>query len=359
VNRRRALLTASAGLVLPWRLYAQPVAPGGPTGYQRPGPGPLWSGLTATPPSLDLSFLSATLDASITWTRAQNTATDGIFTNASGAGFNTFLANAPRISVANGLLIENLRTNNLLNSGVPVTQTTASLATGNWSLWVNGAGTATPSAVTAVGTGFAAASQGTPSTFNLTGAGTVLVTVSGALNRFQLEAGLDVSSYIPTVGVVASRPVDSGTLPVGAWFNATAGTIVHDFLQPQLVTGNTWILPSFWIDSSNTTEIRLVNASLLVASFVANAATGQTPSAGAVTTGIVQRAVTTFDTVSKVVSVSLNGRQPVFVTTTGIATFTQIKFGAVRISPSDGFVRRIRVWPRVLTAQEQMAVGSL
>jgi hypothetical protein len=69
--------------------------------------------------------------------------------------------------------------------------------------------------------------------------------------------------------------------------------------------------------------------------------------------------VTTFDTVSKVVSVSLNGRQPVFVTTTGIATFTQIKFGAVRISPSDGFVRRIRVWPRVLTAQEQMAVGSL
>jgi hypothetical protein len=312
------------------------------------------------PPSLDLNFLTTTLDPRITWTRAQNTATDGIFTDVSGAGFNTFLANAPRISVANGLLIENLRTNNLLNSGVPVTQTTASLGTGTYSLWVNGAGSATPSAGTATGSGFAVATQGAPSTFTITVAGTVIVTKTGALNRFQLETGLDVSSYIPTVGAVASRPIDAGTLPVGAWFNPLAGTIVYDIFQPQLVAGNNYCLPGLWIDSNNALEIRLIGAgSVQLLSWLASSTNSALVATGTLAASIVQRVVATYDVTSKVISVSMNGRQPVAMVTPGIATFTQLKFGAVRISPSDGFIRRIRVWPRILSFSEQMMIGAL
>src|SRR6202049_4100831 len=54
------------------------------------------------------------------------------------------------------------RTNFLLNSAVPATQTTGSLGTGTYTLWVNGSGTATMSLGTGVGCGTSAATQGSP-----------------------------------------------------------------------------------------------------------------------------------------------------------------------------------------------------
>jgi hypothetical protein len=126
--------------------------------------------------------------------------------------YNTFDSNIARITPVRGLLVEEARTNQLLNSTVPATQTTASLGTGTYTLWVNGDGSATSSAGTATGSGFGAATNGTPNVFTLSGAGTVVVTVAGSLNAFQLEAGTFGTSLIVTAGVTATRAADVVTV---------------------------------------------------------------------------------------------------------------------------------------------------
>lgn len=108
-----------------------------------------------------------------------------------------------------GLLMEPLRTNYLLNSGAPVTQTTGSLGIGTYCLWVEGTGSAAVTAGSATITGGGTASAGSPDVFEVTGAGTVDVTITGTLTKFQLEAGAEPSSFILTAGAIASRAIDT------------------------------------------------------------------------------------------------------------------------------------------------------
>ncbi len=106
--------------------------------------------------------------------------------------------------------MEPAATNQLLNSDeTPATQTTGSLSTGDYVLWVNGAGSAAVTAGTATITGGGTATDGSPDLFTVTGAGTVTVTVTGSLDRFQLEGGSVPTSYIKTEGAIASRAVDT------------------------------------------------------------------------------------------------------------------------------------------------------
>ena len=301
--------------------------------------------------TLDLSFLSASLDPSITWTRANANATTGTFLDPSGVSFSTVLANIPRISVANGLLVEGARTNLLLNSSAPVTQTTASLAIGSYALWVNGAGSAMPSAGTAVGAGFAPATQGNPSSFTLSTAGTVTVTVTGALNRFQLEAGLDASSYVPTAGTTLGRSVDSGVLPTAAWFNAAEGSLVVDFLLPQIV--NVALdLPSLSTDTNNNYDFRVTNGALQVFPFVAGSTTAVVNVTGTVAARVVQRAGFTYAGSTRRVAACLSGGLIGASFASSLPAVSQVKFGVVRVAGFNGFVQRIRYWPRALNDSE-------
>src|SRR6185295_3600475 len=109
--------------------------------------------------------------------------------------------------------------------------TTASLATGAYTLWVNGTGTATSSAGTAVGTGFGVASQGVVNNFTLTGAGTVTITVAGSLNAFQLELGAGGTSLIVTAGVVATRAADVVTVTTPPTFGEAYSTFAKATLM--------------------------------------------------------------------------------------------------------------------------------
>lgn len=134
-----------------------------------------------------------------------------------------------------GLLVEESRTNFLLNSGTPATQT-VTLATGTYTLWVVGSGSCTPVAGTAVGTGFAPVTSDTPDTFTLTTAGTVVFTVSGSLTRFQCENDAFPTSYIPTSGTTVTRAQDTPvTNAIGNFVAATEGTIIVAF-TPQKIT---------------------------------------------------------------------------------------------------------------------------
>lgn len=188
--------------------------------------------------TLDIDFTTSTLGG-MTFARA-STATDGLYTDAAGSSYNTFTTNTPRYSATWGLLYESqARTNYLLNSTAPATQTTGSLGVANHVLWVIGTGSATITAGTGTATGLGTATAGNPVFFSVTGAGTFTVTVSGSLDRFQLEKGGSPTSFIVTAGATATRAAETCTLATGAWFSSTAGTLLAVAAMPYVGTNTT------------------------------------------------------------------------------------------------------------------------
>lgn len=127
----------------------------------------------------------------------------------------SFASGQPRITDL-GILIEEARTNSLLNSNLPVTQTTGSLSTGTYTLWVVGTGSATVTAGTGVATGLGTATAATPITFVVGTAGTFVITVIGSLSFFQLENGAAPTSRIITTTAAATRAEDLAYIS-GSW----------------------------------------------------------------------------------------------------------------------------------------------
>jgi hypothetical protein len=151
----------------------------------------------------------------LTVTRTGAGATDLLSSSPANFNYQTFAANIARITPGKGLLVEEGRTNLLLNSTAPATQTTGSLANGTYTLWYNGAGTATMSSGTATGCGTSVASQGTAISFTTSGgAGTCVITVAnaGASDRFQLELGAYPTSLIVTAGTTVARGSETAAL---------------------------------------------------------------------------------------------------------------------------------------------------
>jgi hypothetical protein len=222
-------------------------------------------GLTATErvlPRMALDFTTAILDPRVTFTRSGNTAT---VINSSGviAAIN---ANLPRFDfnpttlACNGLLIEEARTNLLLNSLLDGTSLATQLVTTTavaHTLSFYGTGqivlTGTSSA-TVVGTG-AYPSRKTL-TFTPT-AGVLTLTVTGTVQFAQLEAGAFPTSYIPTTTTSVTRNADVATMTgtnFSSWYNASEGALVTWFNLPDLSTG----FPTFACISDGTTANRLL-----------------------------------------------------------------------------------------------------
>lgn len=180
--------------------------------------------------SIDMDFANGRyfggLLASLLSTSRASSGTDLLPSSVSGFAYSTFANTILRITPGLGLLIEEARTNVLLNSTAPVTQTTGSLATGTYTLWVNGSGSAAVSAGTATITGAGSATNGAPITFVVTVAGTVTVTKTGSLNAFQLELGAFGTSLVVTAGASATRAADVATFTGAllAVFNGTSGS---------------------------------------------------------------------------------------------------------------------------------------
>lgn len=142
------------------------------------------------------------------------------------AGAPRFTAD-PATGVNLGMLFEEARTNSLLQSDLPATQT-VSLPAGTYTLWVAGSGSATLSGGPA-GTATAA----TPITFTLGATTSVTVTVAGTLARFQLENGATTTSYIATTSAAVTRAAETLTIPAdSSWFNAVEGTVYIEGVIP-------------------------------------------------------------------------------------------------------------------------------
>ena len=213
--------------------------------------------LTATErvlPRMALNFTTASLDPRITFTRSGDTAT---VTDSSGVivGIN---ANLPRFDfnpttlVCRGLLIEESRTNLLLNSLINGTNLTTQIVVttavattlsfyGTGQIVLSGT-----SSATVVGTG--AYPSRTTLTFTPS-AGALTLTVTGTVQYAQLEVGSFATSFIPTAGTAVTRNIEQATMTgtnFSSWFNATQGsftctsdTLATGTVRPGLFVGKT------------------------------------------------------------------------------------------------------------------------
>ena len=183
-------------------------------------------------PTLNLDFAKTkALDPRITFTRASTgtfVGVDGLIQTAA-TDVSRFDHN-PTTGESLGLLVEEARTNLLLNSATLSTQS-ATVTAVPTTLSFYGTGTVTLTGVSTagplVGTG---ASNRVSLTFTPT-AGSLTLTVSGSVTNAQLEAGAFPTSYIPTVASTATRAADVASITgtnFSSWYNNTEGTFVTD-----------------------------------------------------------------------------------------------------------------------------------
>ena len=306
--------------------------------------------------SLDLSFMTpGTLDPRITFTRAST----GTYFDATGT-LQTAAANTPRwdydpvTHVLRGVLIEEARTNLLLNSATLSTQSVATTNT-TTQLSFYGTGTITKSGTATgalVGTG---ATQRVSQSFVPT-AGTLTLTVTGTVTNAQIEAGAFVTSYIPTTGASATRAVDLCNMPTAAWFNIAAGTIDCEGIFNSLVSGGTWSMISLDDGTINTLYgLRTQPGIVLNGLSLAAAAVQATIGGSTIIAGTLVKGALAYTASSLALGTNGVAFGPV-VPTAPLAGLTRLAIGAGRNSPINGCVQRVRYWPRALFASELQSV---
>jgi len=189
-----------------------------------------FNNLPSMRPSLNLDFANnQSVDPRITFTRA-STATR---TNNKGL-IESAASGVPRIDydavtgACRGLLIEEQRTNLLLNSATLVTQN-VTVAAAAHTISFYGTGTVTLSGVATgslVGTG--AYPTRSILTFTPT-AGTLTLTVTGSCTDGQIEQGAFATTVIPTVGPQVTRAADVATMTgvnFSSWYRNDEGSFV-------------------------------------------------------------------------------------------------------------------------------------
>lgn len=145
-------------------------------------------------------------------------------------------------------------TTHLLNSTAPATQTTLSLGTGFYTLWQDGAGSSDLTAGTATIDTTGSATDGSPFTVEVTGAGTVTVTiVGGPPDAFQLESGtVRTPLIVSTTGeVTRAATITSEPTPAALTPSYGAGLI---FATPSSVAGIQNYLGSY-LDGANSLRV--------------------------------------------------------------------------------------------------------
>jgi hypothetical protein len=322
--------------------------------------------LTATErvlPKLALDFTTATLDPRITFTRTGNTAT---VTNSSGVivGVN---ADIPRFDfdpvtlVCRGLLIEESRTNVLLNSlidgstlGTQSVVVTAAARTlsfyGTGQIVLSGAASATV-------TGTGAYPARTTLTFTPS-AGVLTLTVTGTVQFAQLELGSFATSYIPTAASQVTRTADVATMTgtnFSSWFNVSAGTMYYEWVIP-----NATVACNIFSVSDGTGNNRYQHYSEASSILVRTSASGASANNTIGTSAANAVTKVTFGYGSGTTSASDNGSSVTTTTQSLPSTLTTAYLGASATGAVGQSVtlRKINYYPLRLTNAEVQAFSK-
>ena len=287
----------------------------------------------------------------ITFTRASG-ATSGLYTDAAGSSYTNYPTNVPRL-MPQGFLRELQSSENyLLNSDTPTATQIITLGTGSFTLWVIGSGSAAVTLGTALGTGTGTATAGSPNIFTITTGGTVVVTKTGTLTRYQLEPLAFPTSYIPTTGSAATRAAESATITAGGWLNPNAGTMVVTVMWPFIsatvnmgtvsiddTTNNNWITIFHASGHSDVNGYVEVGGTIIM-----NSESGGSVSAGTAFTAGISFGRSTSP------SVVLNGGTPISGSTAGMpGGLTRLIFGHVPGGGSlSGFIQSLVVYRQAM-----------
>jgi hypothetical protein len=315
----------------------------------------------APAPTLDMSFLTpGSLDGRITFTRA-STAT---YFDATGT-MQTAAVNAPRWDynrttlVLNGLLIEEARTNSVLNSATLTTQSVAVTAV-PWTLSFYGTGTITKSGTATgalVGTG---ATQRVSQTFTPT-AGSLTLTVTGTVSNAQLEAGAFATSYVPTLGTTATRAIDSAIMSTSPWFtNALALSAVVDGILPAAGIQTTWFE---FDDGTTANRMQLITpvAGNTVSYFeVVGGVTNANITIPSAPLGLGTPFKAGLSTASATHQIAFNGGAPMLNTSaTNPPPVTTLRLGKPFTATNSAlYLRRFRYWPLALSDSQLQSVTT-
>lgn len=283
----------------------------------------------------------------------------------------TVAANAPRYDydpvtkVLRGLLIEEQRTNLLLDSAVLSTQSRTVTAVahtlsfyGTGTVTLSGASTAGP----LVGTG---ANNRVTLTFTPT-AGTLTLTVSGTVTNAQLEAGAFATSYIPTTTAAVTRAADVARVTslslIG--FNAHEGSVFSEF---SYLGGSAAQLSSraIWSFSDGTTSNRffLYNGSEAARFYGATAGVNDmvlVSGVGNISEGVVVKSANAYKLNNYASCV--NSLALVEDTNAAVPTVTEFWVGCGNFAGvsnfTSGHIRRLRYYPKRLTNAELQALTT-
>jgi hypothetical protein len=324
---------------------------------------PIWpmEGIPAPPgATLSLDFLTTpgTLDPRITFTRA-STAT---YFNSAGT-MQTVSGNTPRwdydpvTHALRGLLIEEARTNALLNSATLGNQGVAVTAQ-TYTLSFYGTGTITMSgafAGTLVGSG---AFPGRATTTFTPAAGTLTCTVTGSVLNAQLEAGSFATSYIPTTAAAVTRAQEvCGITPGNMGFYASpGGSWELEFVALASSASNTAGIGQLGVAGSGIPVPMYFDPTLHLDQWDSVGIIG---SGNAGTVGAVTKAATSVGAATGKVCLNAgaiasgggftNGYPA--LATSGVGFLAPYTAGDTQ-NMKAGYVRRIRYWPRVLSDAE-------
>jgi hypothetical protein len=310
-----------------------------------------------------LDFTTASLDSRVAVARTGNTAT---CVNSSG---NIALVNAnlprfdfnPTTLACNGLLIEEARTNLLLNSLLDGTSLATQLVTTTavaHTLSFYGTGqivlTGTSSA-TVVGTGAYPNRQ--TLTFTPT-AGALTLTVTGTVQYAQLETGAFATSFIPTAASQVTRTADVATMTgtnFSDWFNASEGAFAVQASSTNTSTTNA-VLLSCHNTATNLIDLTNQSDGQFIGRVRANNANVAQMANGPVIDGATETYAIAYKTAS--MAVSNKGAAP---TTSAVAySFTAnpntLAIGANQIGTQqiNGYMRKLMFYPqRIINAEVQ------
>ncbi len=258
-----------------------------------------------------------------------------------------------------GLLIEEQRTNLLLNSAVLNTQVVTTTATAH-TLSFYGTGTIVlsgSSTGTVVGTG----AYPTRTTLTFTPiVGVLTVTVTGSVTMAQLEAGSQATSYIPTAASQVTRAADSASMignNFARWYNVNEGTVYTqaDVSVPSAVNAAVFSLGS---TTSDIMRIFRQTDAQPVAQVITGGAAQATMGMGASwTTTAAQKIAFAYATNN--FSATTNGGTTITDTSGTVPIVSQAVLGnAAGIGALNGHLARLAFYSRVLSSAEQKGITS-
>ena len=314
-------------------------------------------------PRLALDFTTASLDTRITVTRAANTATA---INSSGV-IAVVNANLPRFDydpttlTCRGLLIEESRKNNLLNSkidGSNLPSQSIAVSTNALTLSFYGTGQVVLSGShSATVSGVGAYPTRTTYTFTPT-AGTLTLTVSGTVQFGQIETGSFATSFIPTDSTAGgiTRNADVVTMTgtnFSSWFNNSEGAfaIVADTVS----TASCRLLNCNDGTTSNKIEM-LKTTSLQIQALIYT--DGAAATSNTVTLGTQFK--TCFAYKANSLAVALNGSTVATDTSVTVPTVDRMVFGnnLAGNATLNGHLAKVAYWPQRLINAEVQAFSK-